>query len=175
MFNTMTSLKLASGFLAGFLFFLLANWAGKELYHSGASHSKHDADHAQGYKIDTGTDSETAAAEVVQVAFADVYAAADADAGARLWRQCSACHVLEPEVHRTGPSLHGVVGKATGAADGYAYSSALAAIEGVWTPEELSKFLENPKAYAAGTKMSYRGMSDIEDRANLIAYIATFE
>jgi cytochrome c len=48
-------------------------------------------------------------------------------------------------------------------------------LEGDWTPENLSGFLENPRAYAPGTSMAYNGMSDVEDRANLIAYLATFQ
>ena len=44
---------------------------------------------------------------------------------------------------------------------------------GAWTPENLNAFIENPKAFIAGTKMAYRGMPDIEDRANLIAYLET--
>ena len=38
----------------------------------------------------------------------------------------------------------------------------------------LNAFLENPRGYAPGTSMSYNGMRDVEDRANLIAYLATF-
>ena len=41
----------------------------------------------------------------------------------------------------------------------------------VWSPENLNGFLSNPSNFAPGTKMSYRGMGDIEDRANLIAWL----
>ena len=46
---------------------------------------------------------------------------------------------------------------------------------GDWTPENLSAFLLNPSDYIAGTKMVYRGMRDVEDRANLIAYLDTLD
>jgi len=54
------------------------------------------------------------------------------------------------------------------------YSATLADMGGAWTPENLNGFLENPSGYAPGTSMSYSGMRDAEDRANLIAYLATF-
>ena len=50
-----------------------------------------------------------------------------------------------------------------------------AAYDPIWTPDELNAFLENPKGYAPGTKMAYRGMNDIEDRANLIAYLDSLD
>jgi cytochrome c len=58
-------------------------------------------------------------------------------------------------------------------AEGFGYSDALLSQDGDWTPENLSAFLENPRGYAPGTAMAYNGMSDVEDRANLIAYLAT--
>ena len=57
--------------------------------------------------------------------------------------------------------------------DGYGYSGKLVAVASEWSPENLSGFLENPKKYAPGTKMSYKGMPDVEDRANLIAWLNT--
>jgi cytochrome c len=47
----------------------------------------------------------------------------------------------------------------------------MAEFAGDWTPEALNEFLTSPSDYIDGTKMSYRGMADIEDRANLIAYL----
>jgi cytochrome c len=48
-------------------------------------------------------------------------------------------------------------------------------ITGAWTPENISSFIESPRAYAPGTKMAYNGMRDVEDRADLIAYLATLQ
>ena len=50
----------------------------------------------------------------------------------------------------------------------------MASQEGAWTPENLSAFLESPRDYTPGTSMSYNGMRDVGDRADLIAYLATF-
>ena len=172
MFDTMTITKASSGVLGGLLIFLLGAWLAESLYHAGGHHGD---DHAQGYYIETGADDHGAEEEeVIEVAFADVYATADASKGERLWRACAACHVLEPGVNRAGPYLHGIVNRAKAAADGFNYSNALAEFGGEWTPENLSAFIEAPSGYLPGTAMNYRGMADVEDRANLIAYLATF-
>jgi Cytochrome c2 len=171
MFDTMTMTKALGAFCGALLIFLMGNWAGDALY----GFYGHGKDHAEAYVIDTGEDEDAVEEEVVEVAFADVYASADAGAGERLWRQCQACHALEPGRNGTGPYLHGVVNRPKGAADGYNYSDTLASMGGEWTPENLSAFIENPREYAPGTKMAYAGMRDVEDRADLIAYMATFE
>lgn len=169
MFDTMTVTKAGAGLLGALLVFLLGGWAATEVYSTEASH---DEEHIPGYSIDVPDDAP--AEEVIEVAFADVYATADASAGERSWRQCSACHANVAGQNGVGPSLHGVVDRDIAALDGFNYSDALAGLDGAWTPEALSGFLERPSNYAPGTAMSYSGMSDAEDRANLIAYLATF-
>lgn len=171
MFDTMTMTKIVGGFCGALLVFLLGTWASSILY---GTYGGHEAGHNQAYMIDTG-EGDAVVEEVVEVPFAEVYAAADAGAGERLWRQCQACHKLEDDANGVGPYLHGVVDRPKHEADGYAYSDALLSQDGQWSPENLSEFLENPKDYAPGTKMAYRGMSKVEDRANLIAYLATFK
>lgn len=170
MFDTMTITKAFASVCGGMLVLLLGGWAAESLYNI----ESHDDVRGFAILIEEEDAAPEVAEEVVEVAFADVYATADAAAGERLWRQCSACHVLEPGVNRVGPYLHGVVDRPKHAAEGFGYSAALLAQDGAWTPENLSAFLENPRAYAPGTAMSYNGMRDVEDRANLIAYLATF-
>lgn len=170
MFDTMTMTKTMGAFCGALLVFLLGAWGAELLYHNGGGHGDHAE---QAYTIDTGEEDAGPAEEVVQVAFADVYAAADAGAGERLWRQCAACHKLEDGANGTGPYLHNVVNRAKHSAVGYEYSEGLLAVAGEWTPENLSAFIESPRTYAPGTKMAYNGMRDVEDRANLIAYLAT--
>jgi cytochrome c len=166
MFDTMTMTKLTGGLCGAFLVFLLGGFAAEFIYHEPKSHGGDD--HHQAYTIDTGVEE---VEEVAEVPFAEIYAAADASAGERLWRQCAACHKLESGANGTGPYLHQVVGRDVGAAQGYDYSGNLVAVADVWTPENLNGFLENPKAYAPGTKMAYSGMKKVEDRANLIAWL----
>ena len=170
--DTMTITKAGGAFCGALLIFLLGAWAGESLYHVGPE--GHGEDHAMGYQIEVASAEDGAAAEEAapEVPFEEVFVNASADAGESLWRQCSACHKLDGS-NATGPHLDGVVGRDKGSVDGYSYSDTLASMEGDWTPENLNGFLLNPKDYAPGTKMAYRGMSDIEDRANLIAYLAT--
>ncbi len=171
MFDTMTLTKAGAGLCAAFLLLLLGNWAAREIYEVGGYHGDH---HDQAYAIEVEDgDHGGEESNEPEVPFAEVYAAADAAAGERLWRPCAACHKLEDGANGTGPHLYSIVGRDKGAVSGFAYSDAMLASEGDWTPESLSQFIENPKAYVEGTKMVYRGMDDVEDRANLIAYLAT--
>jgi len=167
MLDTMTATKIVGGFCGMLLIFLLGGWVAETIYHSGSRY-----DQEQAYTIDTGEEDDEEVAEAEpEVPFEEVYAAADASAGERLWRQCSACHAIAEERNGTGPHLVNIVGRAKAAVDGFAYSDVLAGMESDWTPENISAFIENPREYAPGTKMSYNGMRDIEDRANLIAWL----
>ncbi|QMU58950.1 MAG: c-type cytochrome [Boseongicola sp.] len=170
MFDTMTLTKIVGGFCGAFLVFLLGGFAAEFIYHE-AEH--HDGEHHQAYTIDTGDHG--GGEEVAEVPFAEVYAMADAGSGERLFRQCQACHKVDDGANGTGPHLFGVVGRDVGVIDGYAYSGAMAAFGGAWTPEALSEFLTSPSGYLDGTKMNYRGMGDAEDRANLIAWLDSLD
>jgi len=170
MFDTMTITKITSGLLGAFLALLLIKWGAEIVY--GTGHG--GGDHEQAYVIDTGEPDDHGEAEpvVVEVSFADLYAAADASEGERLWNQCRACHKLDG-TDGTGPHLNGVVDRQKAAVAGFSYSEGLAAqSDETWSPENLSAFLENPRGAVPGTKMTYNGMRDPADRANLIAYLA---
>lgn len=165
MFDTMTMTKIVGGLCGSLLIFLLGGFFAEFIYH--------EADHGevhQAYSIPVEDGSEPAE-DTAQVPFEEVYAAADAAAGERLFRQCQACHKVEDGVNGTGPHLYDVVGREVASVAGYDYSGALVEVADVWSPENLSAFLENPKDYAPGTKMGYSGMKSVEDRANLIAWL----
>ena len=164
MFDTMTITKAAGALFAAWLILLLGKWGSEGLYHVGG-HGE------QAYAIEVATD-EPAEDDAPEVPFEEVFASADAGAGEGLWRACQSCHKLDGS-DGTGPHLNGVVGRDIGSVAGFGYSDTLASMEGDWSPEALSGFLANPRSYAEGTKMSYSGMKDVEDRANLIAYLAT--
>lgn len=173
MLDTMTATKIVGGFCGTLLIFLLGGWAAEEIYHRN-EYGGHGDDHHQAYTIATGEEDEGAVEEdVADVPFEEIYALADASAGERLWRACASCHALEDGKNGTGPHLANIVGRTKGAADGFAYSAAFEGSADVWSPENLNGFLENPREYAPGTKMSYNGMRAIEDRANLIAWLET--
>lgn len=106
------------------------------------------------------------------------FAEGDAAEGEKVFRKCKACHAVgEGAENKIGPALNGVVNATIGMHAGFNYSDVLmemGAAGKVWTPEELSAFLEKPRDYAKGTKMSFAGLRKEEDRANVIAYLASF-
>ena len=173
MFDTMTITKATGAVCGSLLVYLLAAWAGDSLYHVG--HDSHGGEEiAQAYTIDTGADE---ASEVVEEGpdFATLYAAADVAAGEKVFAKCKSCHKLDG-ADGVGPHLNGIVDKQKAASAGYAYSDALVAMAAdTWTPENLDGFLENPKGYMPGTKMAFAGLPKVEERANLIAYLATVQ
>lgn len=105
--------------------------------------------------------------------FAALVAAADVAEGEKLFRRCAACHAVEPGKNKAGPSLFGVVGRDIASVEGFSYSDALSGLEGDWTLDKLSAWIENPRAYAPGNRMGFPGLKDEGDRANLIGYLAT--
>ena len=172
MFDTMTLTKIVGGFCGSFLVFLLGGFVGEFIYHEAESHGD---EHHQAYTIDTGAEEDADDEEMVEVAFADVYASADASAGEALFRQCKACHKVEDGGKGTGPHLFQIVGRDIAAVADYNYSSGFDELADIWSPEALSGFLEDPKGFAPGTKMTYKGMPSVEDRANLIAWLESLD
>ncbi|MEQ9037622.1 MAG: cytochrome c family protein [Silicimonas sp.] len=100
--------------------------------------------------------------------------AASAEEGEALFRQCRACHTIEKDgANRTGPNLFGVVGREIGSIEGFRYSRALQEAEGTWTPERLDAFLADPGGTFRGTRMVFRGLSNPQQRADMIRYLGT--
>lgn len=164
--DTLEITKFVGAACGSLLVFMLIQTGSHALHSTGG----HGEDHHNAYVIEV--EEEVAEeVEVVEVDFSEVYASADAASGERQFRACAACHKLEDGVNGVGPHLYGVVGRDIGAEGGFAYSDALSGMGDAWTPENLNAFLENPSGWAPGTKMSYRGLSGIENRANLIAYL----
>lgn len=168
MFDTMTLTKIVGSLCGALLIFLLLNWAGETLYHTGGGHG--EGEHMAGYVIATGGEGGAEEAEAVEVSFADLLAAADPAKGEKVFAKCKACHKVDG-TNATGPHLDGVVGRAVDSVDGFRYSGKLEEAADVWSPENLNEFLANPKGFAPGTAMSFSGLKKIEDRANIIAYL----
>lgn len=104
----------------------------------------------------------------------NLLAAANADHGKDISKVCMACHTLQKgEPNKIGPNLYGVVGRPRASEPGYDYSAAMKAKGGSWTFDELNKFLSGPRNYIPGTKMTFAGLDNEHQRADLIAYLRT--
>jgi len=99
-------------------------------------------------------------------------ASADVAKGEQVFKKCTACHNDdEGGPNALGPNLWGVVGKPHAAHPGFAFSDALKGVPGNWDFKALDAWLANPKKYAPGTKMTFAGLSNPEDRANVIVFL----
>lgn len=112
-----------------------------------------------------------AASEFAGVTFPVAGLTGDAAAGERAFGQCRTCHSVEAGVNRVGPSLHAVVGRPAGQAPDYKYTIAMTQSGKVWDEATLFVFLEHPREIVPGTKMSLAGVSNPQQRADIIAYL----
>lgn len=102
----------------------------------------------------------------------EILARGDADRGERVFRRCMACHTIaEGAGHRLGPNLWGLFGRTAGTREGYNYSRALQDADLEWTPEVLNEWLQSPRGFLPGNKMSFAGVPRAEDRYSVIAYL----
>ncbi len=101
-----------------------------------------------------------------------VYRQADLENGRLHFNLCRACHTITPGgPNMTGPNLYGVFGRNVASKAGYVYSAALSAKDWRWDAQHLDGWLKSPRTYVPGTKMSFYGVHDDEDRRDLIAYL----
>ncbi|OBY25533.1 c-type cytochrome [Leisingera sp. JC1] len=102
----------------------------------------------------------------------------DPEAGKVVFAKCKGCHqVGEGAENKIGPHLNGIFGRKAAGLDRFNYSKSLARAgnSGLeWHADTLSAYIENPRAFASGTRMSFRGLKDPKDRANVIAYLREF-
>jgi cytochrome c len=100
---------------------------------------------------------------------------ADIAKGQTITSKCASCHQFDAAgTNNIGPGLFGVVGRAPGTHPGYAYDSAMqdfAKTHTAWTYDLLYQFLKNPQGFMPGTKMTFVGLKDSQDRINVIAYL----
>ena len=128
----------------------------------------------------SSTETEAPApAEAVEVTASEAFAAlpepyksADYDRGRRTFKLCQSCHtVAEGAPNLVGPNLYGMFGRGIGAVEGFSYSQAIQDSDIVWTPEILAEWLESPRNFLPGNRMSFAGVRKAEDRTAVIAYI----
>ncbi|HET8611860.1 MAG TPA: cytochrome c family protein [Sphingomonas sp.] len=122
--------------------------------------------HVEGVVEDAGT------AAPVEKPVAFYLAKADPAKGASVFKRCQACHSDQKGgPNQIGPQLWDVVGRPVATEPGFSYSDALKKHSGPWTFAELFEWLKSPKNYAPGTKMTFAGLSDPQERADVIAYL----
>jgi cytochrome c len=102
------------------------------------------------------------------------YNTGDIVGGKARFTQCAACHTTaQGGPNLTGPNLYGIFGRKAGSLDGFAYSDALKAAGWTWDAVRIDTWITNPHAVLATTKMSFPGLKDPKDRADVIAYLKT--
>ncbi len=102
-------------------------------------------------------------------------ASADVAAGEKVFAKCAACHTVnQGGANGIGPNLYATVGEGIGQGKGgFAFSDALKSKGGNWSFENLDAWLKSPREFAPGTKMTFAGLGNPADRANLIAWLNT--
>ena len=99
-----------------------------------------------------------------------VHAAPDARHGQQVYARCLACHALGYD--RVGPRHCSLLGRRAGAVPGFAYSQAMKDSRIVWDEHTLDLFLAHPLKTVPGSSMTYAGVPDRQDRADLISYLS---
>lgn len=101
--------------------------------------------------------------------------AADVAKGAKIYKKCVSCHMIGDKAkNRVGPQLNGIIGREIAALGDYKYSKAMvkyAAAEKVWSEDNLSAYLANPRKTVKGTRMAFAGLRKQADVDNVIAYL----
>lgn len=133
----------------------------------------HVREHESAMHVASAEHETAAAAAPVETDLGTLLAAASPEKGEKTFGKCKACHTIEQGgKNGVGPNLYNVVGGPKAHMQGFAYSDGLAGRHGeTWSYENLNTFLTSPKDYIAGTKMSFPGLKDPEDRANVIAFL----
>jgi cytochrome c len=131
-----------------------------------------------GYDLPQPAPEPTNPGDTKPVAVADIgtlLATADPKAGEASAKKCQSCHdFTSGGPNKIGPNLYDVVERPIASHPGFAYSDALLKFKGdTWTYAHLNDWLVSPKAMAPGTKMTFAGVPDDKERANIIAYLST--
>lgn len=112
---------------------------------------------------------------LILVSVSSAALAADPNAGATVFKKCAVCHAIGPgAANKVGPELNGVIGRKAGSVPGYNYSDANKSSGIVWTEDEFTKYIHDPRGVVPGTKMTFPGLKDDQEVGDLIAYLKTF-
>jgi cytochrome c len=118
----------------------------------------------------TVSDSKNVVEEKVDIV--QLLALGDLVHGEKVFKKCSACHMIASGgKNMIGPNLWGVIGRTAGSVSDYKYSKAMVAYAKQWSFEEMNSYLIKPQAYIKGTKMAFAGLRKEKDRASVILYL----
>mgnify|MGYP001370790516 CR=1 FL=1 len=107
-----------------------------------------------------------------KVDIAQLLAMGDLAHGEKVFKKCSACHMIASDgKNMIGPNLWNVIGRKAGSVSDYKYSKAMVAYAKQWSFEEMNSYLIKPQAYIKGTKMAFAGLRKEKDRASVILYM----
>ena len=167
--DTMEWTKIFGALCGSLLVFLLIEWGTESIYHE-THHAEYETHHSS-EKIAAISET-TKSDSIEEVPFIELVAMADFDKGKKVFGKCKSCHKLGDGENGIGPHLFQIIDREVASVLNFDYSNALLEIGGNWDPVNLGLFLENPKKYAAGTKMNFSGLKKIKDRANLVKYLS---
>jgi cytochrome c len=118
----------------------------------------------------SSSDKETKVVEAVDIK--ELLAMGDLGHGEKVFKKCSACHMIASGgKNMIGPNLWSVIGRTAGSVNDYKYSKAMIAYGKEWTFEEMNSYLIKPQAYIKGTKMAFAGLRKEKDRASVILFM----
>ena len=118
----------------------------------------------------TSSNSETKVIEKVDIA--QLLSLGDLAHGEKVFKKCSACHMIASDgKNMIGPNLWSVIGRTAGSVSDYKYSKAMVAYAKQWSFEEMNSYLIKPQAYVKGTKMAFAGLRKEKDRASVILFM----
>jgi len=107
---------------------------------------------------------------------ASARAAGDAAAGKAVFNRCAICHtVVKGGPNGIGPNLFGIVGSKAAVVPNFSFSTALKNSGITWTPDKLNAWITSPSTLVPGNRMAFAGISNAQQRADLIAYLATLK